>query len=208
MAKNTAYPVPEAAYVLDPPIEAHGNKYAHVVVRRVDDGTGYETVLYSATHLPDPIAWVDGAVSDDTILETFGYAVHRKPTSRSGMVREFHERFGHPVADSPQLLDKERAKKRLKWIQDEVDELRDAIEADDLVEQLDALADIAYFIEGDALERGAPLEDAFCEVHASNMSKLGSDGQPIYYDDGKVAKGPNFFEPDLARVLWEAGAGD
>ena len=125
--------------------------------------------------------------------------------SASDMVRQFHEVFGHPVADEPGLIPDERAWLRYDLIAEELSELFDAILTKDMVKIADALADLEYVVHGAALEWGIPLEDAVRNVHVSNMSKLGADGKPIYRSDGKVMKGPNFEEPDLEGVLINAG---
>lgn len=118
------------------------------------------------------------------------------------LVREWHERFSVPVAATPGIP-AERVQMRLAILEEEVRELRIAVEAGDLVEVLDALCDIQYVLDGTFLEFG--LQDhkapAMREVHASNMSKLGADGRPVLREDGKVLKGPNFFRPNLAGVL-------
>ena len=125
--------------------------------------------------------------------------------SASAMVRQFHEVFGHPVADEPGLIPDERAWLRYDLIAEELSELFDAILTKDMVKIADALADLEYVVHGAALEWGIPLEDAVRNVHVSNMSKLGADGKPIYRSDGKIMKGPNFEEPDLEGVLINAG---
>ena len=118
------------------------------------------------------------------------------------IVREWHEAFEVPVADAP-TIPKHRAQMRLDILEEEVAELRAAVEADDLVEALDALCDIQYVLDGTFLEFGLHQlkHDAMAEVHSSNMSKLGTDGRPVLRDDGKVLKGPGFRQPDLARLL-------
>lgn len=63
------------------------------------------------------------------------------------------------------------------------------------------LADLMYVTIGTAITFGLPLEEVFAEVHRSNMSKLGEDGKPIYREDGKVLKGPNYKEPDLEKYF-------
>ena len=75
--------------------------------------------------------------------------------------------------------------------------------AGDLVEVADALGDMLYILCGTIIEHGLQdkIEEVFAEIQRSNMSKLGADGQPIYREDGKVMKGPNYSPPDLARVL-------
>ena len=120
------------------------------------------------------------------------------------LVKSWHERFHVPVLDRPSLP-ADRVAMRLDILEEEVRELREAVERGDLVEVLDALCDIQYVLDGNFLEFGwhAHKQAAFSEVHASNMSKLGEDGQPILRADGKVLKGPNFFRPNLAQFLAE-----
>lgn len=124
----------------------------------------------------------------------------KRPTLEQ--VQEFHEAFGLPVLDAP-TIPKERLEMRLGLLEEEMRELREAAEAGDLTEVYDALLDIQYVLDGTFLEFGMQgLKDiGFAEVHRSNMSKLGEDGKPIYREDGKVLKGPNFFRPDLAALL-------
>jgi predicted HAD superfamily Cof-like phosphohydrolase len=82
-------------------------------------------------------------------------------------------------------------------------EYLEAAMAGDLVEVADALGDMLYILCGTIIEHGLQdkIEAVFAEIQRSNMSKLGADGQPIYREDGKVMKGPNYSPPDLARVL-------
>lgn len=121
------------------------------------------------------------------------------------LVKSWHEHFGVPVLDKPDLP-ADRVEMRLSILEEEVGELREAVERGDMVEVLDALCDIQYVLDGNFLEFGLHQlkEAAFSEVHASNMSKLGEDGQPILREDGKVLKGPEFFRPDLAQFLRDA----
>jgi predicted HAD superfamily Cof-like phosphohydrolase len=86
-------------------------------------------------------------------------------------------------------------------IDEELGELREAIGNADMVEVADALTDLLYVVYGAGHAFGINLDKCFEEVHASNMSKLGADGKPIYREDGKVLKGENFFTPDLTKVL-------
>lgn len=117
-------------------------------------------------------------------------------------VTEFHETYGHPVATSIGIPNNRR-EMRLGLIEEEVAELREASERGDVVETLDALGDILYVVIGFAIECGLAdkLEPAVDEIHASNMSKLGADGKPMYREDGKVLKGPNYFRPNLHQFV-------
>ena len=128
--------------------------------------------------------------------------------SHQALVREFHEAFGHPVADKPALIPWARGIKRADFIQEELDEYEDAVRVDDLVEIADALGDILYFVYGTAVEYGIDLDPVFREIHESNMSKLGEDGKPVPHPEleGKRGKGPNLRPPDPRAVLIEQGA--
>lgn len=119
-----------------------------------------------------------------------------------GMLREFHEAFGHHIAKKPEIIaSDEIAILRVDLINEEAAEFESATRDENLVEIADALADLLYVVFGAALVYGIPIEDVFTEVHRSNMSKLGADGKPIYRIDGKVLKGPNYSPPDIASIL-------
>lgn len=127
------------------------------------------------------------------------YFTHYSPEE---MVKEFNVNFApDTVSETVGFPDEDLRNLKVKLIAEEVRELADAEEADDLVETLDALADIIYVIYGYAHALGVNLDHFVAEVHASNMSKLGEDGKPIRREDGKVLKGPNFAEPDIKGVL-------
>jgi len=117
------------------------------------------------------------------------------------LVEDFMLAFGQRVATTPQLVDRAVAELRISLIEEELDELREAVADNDLVGIADALTDILYVTYGAGLAYGIDLDECFLEVHESNMSKLGEDGKPIYREDGKVLKGQNYFEPDLGAVL-------
>ena len=89
---------------------------------------------------------------------------------------------------------------RYDLIKEELGELKEAIEKKDIKEVADALTDILYVTYGAGHAFGINLDKCFDEVQNSNMSKLGSDGKPIYNDKGKVMKGPNYFEPNLINL--------
>ena len=86
---------------------------------------------------------------------------------------------------------------------EENDEYLEAAKAGDMVEIADALGDQLYILFGTILRHGMQdvIESVFKEIQASNMSKLGADGKPIYREDGKVLKGPNYFKPNIKAVL-------
>ena len=119
-------------------------------------------------------------------------------------VKEFHETYGLPVKDAPDISDAKTNKLRINLLAEEVEELLEALEVGDMVEVLDALTDIQYVLDGAYLSFGLhPVKQAaFDEVHSSNMSKLGEDGKPIVREeDGKILKGPNYFKPDIAQFV-------
>lgn len=119
------------------------------------------------------------------------------------MVAEFHEKFGHPVSETPGLIPDDRADLRWNLIYEELNELEYAQSEGDLVEIADALGDLLYVVYGAALEYGIDLDDVVEEIHRSNMKKLGADGKPVPHPTvpGKIGKGPNYSPPDIARVL-------
>jgi len=118
-------------------------------------------------------------------------------------VKQFMETFGQEVVQKAKFPSKEIVNLRNELIEEELQELRVASILDnDLVEVADALTDLLYVIYGAGHAYGIDLDKCFDEVHRSNMSKLGLDGKPIYRDDGKVLKGPNFFQPDLNNIIY------
>ena len=116
-------------------------------------------------------------------------------------VRDFMKAFGQEVKRSPEFPTEETAKLRIELIVEELNELIDAKEDKDLIGIADALTDILYVTYGAGHAFGIDLDECFREVQRSNMSKLGEDGKPIYREDGKVLKGPNYSEPDLKKTL-------
>jgi len=117
-------------------------------------------------------------------------------------VGAFHAAFGLPVRRRPTAdIPAEEAVLRQALLDEEVDELRDAVRAGDVVGIADALADIVYIACGTAHAYGIDLDAVVAEVHRSNMTKLGADGRPLYRADGKVLKGPTYEPPQLAAVL-------
>jgi predicted HAD superfamily Cof-like phosphohydrolase len=116
-------------------------------------------------------------------------------------VKLFMETFGQEVKSKPEMPDGDTIRLRIDLIREELNEFVEGIHNDDIVEIADALTDILYVTYGAGHAFGINLDKCFEEVQASNMSKLGEDGEPIYREDGKILKGPNFFEPDLGVVL-------
>lgn len=120
-------------------------------------------------------------------------------------VKEFHQTFGAPVLDSPQIPSQDRCELRIKLIEEEFNELKQAIKDNDIVSVADAVTDLQYVINGLVLEFGLQNVIDACheEVHSSNMSKLGEDGKPVLREDGKITKGPNFRPPDLHKIIFK-----
>ena len=109
--------------------------------------------------------------------------------------------FGQEVKKKPSLSTDKINNLRIKLIEEELNELKEAISKKDLKEVADALTDILYVAYGAGHAFGINLDACFEEVQKSNMSKLGNDGKPIYNENGKVMKGPNYFKPDLNKFL-------
>lgn len=130
-------------------------------------------------------------------------------------VREFHEGMGQPVGTEARALPKDRVAVRVELIREEFqDELIPALEAGDLVETADACIDILYVTFGLLVEMGIDATPLFDEVQRSNMSKFGADGKAIIAGpndpdgvfEGRVKKGPNYFKPNLADLLFSGNA--
>ena len=119
-------------------------------------------------------------------------------------VRKFHNAFGIQNLDKPNSdLSKEVFLLRHRLMHEENEEYLEACKNGDLVEIADALGDMMYILCGTILSHGLhdKIENIFEEIQKSNMSKLGIDGKPIYREDGKVMKGPNYFKPDIKNLL-------
>jgi predicted HAD superfamily Cof-like phosphohydrolase len=119
-------------------------------------------------------------------------------------VHDFHEAFGLGVQHSPVAkLSIQKLKLRFDLMAEENEEYLEAAKNNDLVEVADALGDMLYILCGTILEHGMQhkIEEVFEEIQRSNMSKLGKDGKPIYREDGKVMKGPNYFKPNIESIL-------
>ena len=113
----------------------------------------------------------------------------------------FMKTFGQDVKTKAKLSNNKINELRISLINEELEELKKAIEDNDILEVADALTDILYVTYGAGHAFGINLDKCFNEVQDSNMSKLGSDGKPIYNESGKVMKGPNYFNPDLSKFL-------
>ena len=115
----------------------------------------------------------------------------------------FMKTFGQEVKNKPSFSTEKINQLRISLIQEELDELKEAITNNDLLEVADALTDLLYVTYGAGHAFGIDLDKCFQEVQNSNMSKLGEDGKPIYNEFGKVMKGPKYFKPDLLKFIKE-----
>lgn len=116
-------------------------------------------------------------------------------------VKEFMETFGQEVEESAKFPNDKVLKLRIELIKEELCELEEAIKNKDLIEVADALTDILYVTYGAGHAFGINLDACFDEVQRSNMSKLDLNGKPIYSQQGKVLKGPNYFAPNLSKFI-------
>jgi len=116
-------------------------------------------------------------------------------------VGTFMKTFGQEVKTSPSFSTDKIKNLRYSLIKEELDELKDAMDKNDIVEVADALTDILYVTYGAGHAFGINLDKCFNEVQNSNMSKLDKNGKPIYNEFGKVMKGPNYFKPDLKKII-------
>ena len=119
-------------------------------------------------------------------------------------VTEFHTAFKLNMNSTPIAhIGKDRNLLRFNLMQEENEEYLEAANNNDLVEVADALGDMLYILCGTIIEHGMQdkIETVFNEIQRSNMSKLGEDGKPIYREDGKVLKGPNYFKPNISEIL-------
>lgn len=121
-------------------------------------------------------------------------------------VHAFHTAFKLNIQDTPTVaISDDRKQLRFELMKEENEEYLEAAKNNDLVEVADALGDMLYILCGTIIEHGMQdkIEEVFNEIQRSNMSKLGEDGKPIYREDGKVLKGPNYFKPDFSKILGE-----
>lgn len=109
--------------------------------------------------------------------------------------------FGQEVKLRPDWAGDEVADLRIELIAEELQELCEAVDNRDMAEIADALTDLLYVVYGAGAAYGIDLDATFDEVHESNMSKLGEDGNPIYREDGKILKGPNYWAPDMEKFV-------
>tara|TARA_B100000900_G_scaffold14693_1_gene11747 strand:+ start:4467 stop:4853 length:387 start_codon:yes stop_codon:yes gene_type:complete len=119
-------------------------------------------------------------------------------------VKEFHKAFKLDYLDFPKAdLGSDKNKLRFNLMKEENQEYLDAANNNDMVEVADALGDMLYILCGTIIEHGMQhkIDEIFSEIQNSNMSKLGTDGNPIFREDGKVLKGPSYFKPNIKGIL-------
>ena len=121
--------------------------------------------------------------------------------SNFNKVKAFMNTYGQDVNEKASFPKDTIVQLRVDLIEEELNELKEAIKNNDLVEVADALTDILYVTYGAGHSFGVDLDKCFDEVQRSNMSKLGEDGNPIYNELGKVMKGPNYSAPDLKKII-------
>ena len=122
-------------------------------------------------------------------------------------VKEFHKVFNLDFLEVPKAnIGHEKNELRFNLMKEENEEYLEAAKNKDMIEVADALGDMLYILCGTILSHGMQhkITEVFDEIQRSNMSKLGSDGKPIYREDGKVLKGPSYFKPDIKSVLEKA----
>ena len=119
-------------------------------------------------------------------------------------VKAFHTAFKIGYRETPKAnLGVDKNTLRFNLMQEENEEYLEAAQNNDLIEVADALGDMLYILCGTIIEHGMQhkIEEVFEEIQRSNMSKLGENGEPIYREDGKVLKGPNYFKPNIEAIL-------
>lgn len=119
-------------------------------------------------------------------------------------VKIFHKVYNLSYKDSPIAdIGIDKINLRFKLMAEENQEYFEAAKNNDIVEVADALGDMLYILCGTIIEHGMQdkIEEIFDEIQKSNLSKLGDDGKPIYRNDGKVMKGPNYFKPKISEIL-------
>ncbi|MES2484881.1 MAG: nucleoside triphosphate pyrophosphohydrolase family protein [Bacteroidota bacterium] len=119
-------------------------------------------------------------------------------------VKQFHSSFGLGISEAPKATLGENVDLlRFNLMKEENEEYLEATQNKDLTEVADALGDMLYILCGTIIEHGLQykIEEVFDEIQRSNMSKLGANGLPVYREDGKVLKGPNYSKPDFTEIL-------
>ena len=113
----------------------------------------------------------------------------------------FMKTFGQEIKIKSELSSDKINELRISLIEEELDELKKAVNDKDIKEVADALTDILYVTYGAGHAFGIDLDKCFSEVQNSNMSKLDDTGRPIYNENGKVMKGPSYFKPNLNKFI-------
>ena len=121
--------------------------------------------------------------------------------SNFSSVKKFMETFGQEIKNKAEFPSEKIQDLRVSLIDEELSELKEAIENKDIKEVADALTDILYVTYGAGHAFGIDLDQCFDEVQRSNMSKLDENGKPIFNEHGKVLKGPNYFKPNLEKFI-------
>ena len=121
--------------------------------------------------------------------------------SNFSSVKKFMKTFGQEVKNKAEFPNKKIQDLRVSLIDEELSELKEAIENKDIKEVADALTDILYVTYGAGHAFGIDLDKCFDEVQSSNMSKLDENGKPIFNEHGKVLKGRNYFKPNLEKFI-------
>ena len=121
--------------------------------------------------------------------------------SNFNKVKTFMNTYGQEVKERATFPENKIVQLRIDLIEEELNELKEAVKNNDIVEVADALTDILYVTYGAGHSFGVDLDSCFNEVQNSNMSKLGDDGKPIYNESGKVMKGPNYFKPNIKKII-------
>ena len=119
-------------------------------------------------------------------------------------VKKFHESFKLDFLEKPKAnLGKSKNTLRFNLMREENEEYLEAANINDLIEVADALGDMLYILCGTIIEHGLQykIDEIFDEIQRSNMSKLDNNGNPIFREDGKVLKGPNYFRPNIKKIL-------
>lgn len=132
------------------------------------------------------------------------HLIYKNMQKQISSVKEFHTAFGLGFSDNPKVdLGDNKIMLRYNLMKEENEEYLEAAQNGDLVEVADALGDMMYILCGTIIEHGLQhlIEDVFEEIQRSNMSKLDQNGKPIYREDGKVMKGPNYFKPDFSKII-------
>ena len=121
--------------------------------------------------------------------------------SNFSSVKKFMETFGQEVKNKTEFPNEKIQDLRVSLIDEELSELKEAIKNKDIKEVADALTDILYVTYGAGHAFGIDLDKCFDEVQRSNMSKLDENGKPLFNENGKVLKGPNYFKPNLEKLI-------